>query len=196
MPAASAVKNRAVPSLFVPSNAERARMAPRDESDLAWFFRDDLKGDLGIQSSARHYELGIPGGGGSGHFEMSDQVLKAADRRRRVKDRLDQVSDTHRNVLRVVFGSMMPLDKTAFGELAAAVVVIPLTSKRHAESGSGLPLIRWLERLACRVNTRNEQTGDRPLVRELTLAAQSSFLSAAKSYEAAPCSRRHSWVQR
>lgn len=129
--------------------------------ELRWFLQRDYEGDLGVRSSLALQIETIQLGGyrdstSRACLDLSDTILEAATRLRRLEARWAQLSRWHQDVLWCVYG--LPKRRLSeYGELGTLVLFLAVRAQRDADTAQ---LERWLSRLKGRDNARFHRIKD------------------------------------
>lgn len=130
--------------------------------ELRWLLQRDYEGDLGIKSSFEDQIRAIQLGGhrtDSVRHDMSERMIEAATRLRRLEARWDRLAEEHRLVLRCVYGltrRVLP----DFGELGPLVLLRARAHNDYRAARGGRDLVSWLSSLRGRQHQLYERIRD------------------------------------
>lgn len=130
--------------------------------ELRWLLQRDYEGDLGIKSSFEDQIRAIQLGGhraDSVRHDMSERMIEAATRLRRLEARWDRLAEEHRLVLRCVYGltrRVLP----DFGELGPLVLLRARAHNDYRTARGGRDLVSWLSSLRGRQHQLYERIRD------------------------------------
>lgn len=176
MTTATKTKSKPAP---IPLAAVASLYEPRDVADLRWFLQADYEGDVGRKSNlggiVAQLELGCPTPQRNLAYDVSDAMLVAGGKLRRLERRWLALDARSRQVLGLLYASQQrPLPEWGF----LGVIVLNLRSAHvaHARSGARKSLASWLARLAA-------NTGHAELRARLRWEAEERVRAAVEAWE-------------
>lgn len=151
-------------------------------ADLQYLLLRDYEGDLGVRSSFGAMVSVLESGGHSGRdltYDLTDDILDAAARLRRLSRRWAALPEAHQRTLRTHYGATRRV-LPEWGDLGWLVLSRPLCHAEHADSKTDKHIVAWLSRLPVR-----------PAMRPVYQRIRTDAMTALDSARAAWAATRH-----